>query len=382
MDRENRKTHLMYSLIRLKTLASCVLVCIAFLPQMNAAPNALPSPSPDGCYPGFTTAEGCNAVANLTSGAGNTGVGWYSVFSTTTHSYNTGVGAGTLALNNADSNTAVGAAAMLLNTTGHENTAVGVDAMVYNSSGEFNGAVGGFALFNNTDGFSNNAMGNSALFQNIHAAQNTAVGDLALADNDVTGHGTGNNNTAVGAQALTNNEDGSENTAVGTGAGPNVVNGFNNTYLGDFVGSLAGTPDESNTIRIGDLSNGNGAGSLACYIGGIFNNPQPVGGSVVEVTLDLSNDKLGWAVGPSNKPGQAPLQVPQRAIPAPRGSAAHAEHQALLNKKVEKLQATVTQQQRQIETLTAQLREQAAKIQKVSAQLEMVRQAPQMVENR
>src|SRR5205807_4106028 len=47
----------MYSLIRLKTLASCVLICIAFLPQMHAAPNALPPPPPDGCYPGFTTAE-------------------------------------------------------------------------------------------------------------------------------------------------------------------------------------------------------------------------------------------------------------------------------------------------------------------------------------
>src|SRR5262249_53462631 len=62
MDREKRKTHLMYSLIRLKTLASCVLVCFAFLPQMHAAPNALPTPfpgtNPDGCYPGFTTAEG------------------------------------------------------------------------------------------------------------------------------------------------------------------------------------------------------------------------------------------------------------------------------------------------------------------------------------
>jgi uncharacterized coiled-coil protein SlyX len=157
------------------------------------------------------------------------------------------------------------------------------------------------------------------------------------------------------------------------------VAGFNNTYLGDFVGSLTGTPDESNTIRIGDLSNGNGSGSLACFIGGIFNNPQPVGGSVVEVTLDLSNDKLGWAVGPNT-----PLQVPQRAVPAPRGRvqpAAHAEHQAI-NKKVDKLQATVAQQQRQIETLTAQLREQAAQIQKVSAQLEMVRPTPRVVENR
>ena len=57
---------------------------------------------------------------------------------------------------------------------------------------------------------------------------------------------------------------------MGTGTGQNVVTGFNNTYVGDFVGTLSA--DESNTIRIGDLSNGNGAGSLACFIGGIFND--------------------------------------------------------------------------------------------------------------
>jgi len=387
MDREKRKTHLMYSLIRFKTLASCVLVCFAFLPQMHAAPNALPTPfpgtNPDGCYPGFTTAEGCNALAGLTSGAGNTGIGWYSLSFAAGSSFSTGVGAGSLVLNHADSNTAVGAAAMLLNTTGHENTAVGVDAMVYNDSGEFNGAVGGFALFNNTDGFSNNAMGDSALFQNIHAAQNTAVGDLALSNNDVSGNGDGNNNTAVGAQALVNNGDGSENTAVGTGAGTNVVDGFNNTYVGDFVGTDA--DDEDSTIRIGDLSNGNGAGSLQCYIGGIFNNHQPRSATVAVVTINLTNDHLGWDTIASAGGAQAPLRVPQRAVPAPRGRlqpAAHAEHQAMLNKKVEKLQATVTLQQRQIEALTTQLKEQAAQIQKVNAQLEMIRPAPQMVENR
>src|SRR5438093_9946988 len=182
--------------------------------------------------------------------------------------------------------------------------------------------------------------------------------------------------------ALVNNGDGSENTAVGTGAGTNVVDGFNNTYVGDFVGTDA--DDEDSTIRIGDLSNGNGAGSLQCYIGGIFNNHQPRGGSVVVVTLNLANDHLGWDSIPSAGGVQGPLQVPQRAVPAPRGRvqpAAHAEHQAI-NKKVDKLQATVAQQQRQIETLTAQLREQAAQIQKVSAQLEMVKPAPQMVENR
>ena len=55
---------------------------------------------------------------------------------------------------------------------------------------------------------------------------------------------------------------------------------------------------------------------------------------------------------------------------------------AMLNQKVEQLQATVTQQQQQIETLTTQLKEQAAQIQKVSAQLEMVRPTPRVVENR
>src|SRR6266436_1834622 len=142
----------MYSMVQLKTLVSCgrdparslplrhgflliplVLVCFAFAPQMQAV-----SPAPDGCYPGFTTAEGCSALNSLTTGAGNTGVGWYSLFLNTTASYNTGV-----------SNTAVGAAAMLLNTTGTRNVAVGTDALVHNDSGSVNTATGADALFSN-----------------------------------------------------------------------------------------------------------------------------------------------------------------------------------------------------------------------------------------
>src|SRR5256885_9042919 len=109
---------------------SLILGCTAFLPQMQAV-----SPAPDGCYPGFTTAEGCNALKFLTTGAGNTGVGWYSLYVNTTGNYNTGVGAGTLILNTADSNTAVGTAALLLNTTGSNNTAVGTDALGYHDTG-------------------------------------------------------------------------------------------------------------------------------------------------------------------------------------------------------------------------------------------------------
>ena len=46
--------------------------------------------------------------------------------------------------------------------------------------------------------------------------------------------------------------------------------------------------------------------------------------------------------------------------------------------KVENLEATVAQQQKQIETLMARVREQAAQIQKVSAQLEASKRAPQI----
>jgi uncharacterized coiled-coil protein SlyX len=54
----------------------------------------------------------------------------------------------------------------------------------------------------------------------------------------------------------------------------------------------------------------------------------------------------------------------------------------MLGDKVETLQATVAQQQKQIETLTAQLKEQATQIQKVSAEVEMMKPAPRVVENR
>src|SRR6516164_8347673 len=82
---------------------------------MTLLPNAeAVSPAPDGCYPNFTTAEGCDALSLLTNGAGNTALGWFALFSDTTGSFNTGVGGGALTLNNGDSNTAVGAAALLL----------------------------------------------------------------------------------------------------------------------------------------------------------------------------------------------------------------------------------------------------------------------------
>jgi len=180
-----------------------VLGCLAFLPQMQAL-----TPPPDGCYPGFTTAEGCNALSHLTSGAGNTGVGWYALFGTSTGSFNTGIGAGTLVLNNSDSNTAVGTAALILNTAGTGNSALGTGAMVNNDNGANNTAVGAFALQNNING---------------------------------------NNNTAVGA---------------GAGTDPDIVS--NNVYIGD-----PGFPGDENVISIGGIA-ASGTPYENTYIGGIY----------------------------------------------------------------------------------------------------------------
>jgi hypothetical protein len=65
----------MYSLIRFTKLVPVVLACLAFLPQVQAAPapyvfRAIPDvvPPPDGEY-GGSTAEGYQALFSLTTGA-------------------------------------------------------------------------------------------------------------------------------------------------------------------------------------------------------------------------------------------------------------------------------------------------------------------------
>jgi hypothetical protein len=110
-EKEGRRMKLLIQLRNTRQLIAIalVLVCVGLSHVMQAV-----VPPPDGGYPNFTTAEGTNALKNLTISSGNTGVGWVSLFSATTASFNTGVGAGTLALNNADSNTAVGTAALFI----------------------------------------------------------------------------------------------------------------------------------------------------------------------------------------------------------------------------------------------------------------------------
>jgi BclA-like protein len=237
--------------------------------SVPAAPDV--SPPPDGGYPGFTTAEGLNALKNLTSGFGNSAFGWYSLFSNTTANYNTGLGAGTLALNTGAANTASGVASLILNTAGTRNTSNGAGAMVWNSTGNDNSGVGYFSLYNNDTGDSNSALGSDTLLSNV----------------------SGNCNVAIGESALLMNTTGDDNIAVGCGAGSEATTGSNNIYIGN-----VGVAGESDTIRIGDPAIHHKA-----LIAGI-----PAGG-LAAILFDYNNGTIVIGVGGAVAFNQAPLIV-------------------------------------------------------------------------
>ena len=207
-------------------------VCFGLLPPAHAV-----VPAPDGGYPGFNTAEGQNALLGLTTGQGNTAVGWFSLGSNAAGNFNTATGAGTLLFNTADGNTAFGAAALLNNTSGGSNTAVGTSALASNNSG-----------------FYNIAIGDDTLSHNVSGSHNIIVGGFA--------------------------------------AGFNIVAGSNNIYIGPGV-SANGPFDESDTIRINDSAPAAGGASSQVFFAGISGSTV---GAVNAPVLINPNGQLGTGV--------------------------------------------------------------------------------------
>ena len=299
------------------TLTSIILTigCFACLPNMLAI-----SPTPDGCYPNFTTAEGCNALSALTGGAGNTGLGWYALFGTSTANFNTGVGAGTLVTNNSDSNTAVGAAALLLNTAGTANSALGTAALVNNDNGDNNTAVGAFAMQTNTNGGNCTAVGNAAL-------QNS----------------TGDFNIAIGAAA---------------GTEPSILS--NNVYIGD-----PGFTNDENVISIGGIA-ASQTPYENTYIGGIYGASVNTG-TALPVYVD-TDGHLGTTL--ANGTAKLRMRTPKGANPQVKANEFQKQQ-----KRIAELEATVAR-------LVATVRNQAAQIEKVNAELELQNPAQRVVVNK
>jgi hypothetical protein len=343
-------------------------------------------PPPDGGYPNFTTAEGTNALKNLTTGAANTGVGWYSLFTNSTASYNTGGGAATLVLNNGDENTATGTGGLFLNSTGNQNTANGAFTLFNNSTGGFNTAVGYEALNRNEEGNRNNAFGWHALGGNVSGSSNNAFG--------------------VGALPQTN---GSNNTAIGDLAG-NLILGSGNVCIG---AGVLGTNGESNSTRIRNIGSTGIVGGASVVIetlGGIGDGRLGVITSSRRYKEDITPMDEASATlfalkpvtfrakghhGPIKHYGLIaedvaavePDLVMYNAKGQPETLRFDSINAMLLNEflkehqRVQELMATVAQQQSRLDQQQKQIASVTADLQRVSASIRAGKPAPQLVAN-
>jgi hypothetical protein len=376
----------MNPLIQLRKAAAGFLIALACLGLAPCTHALLPPPPPDGGYPGNNTAEGTNALFNLTTGANNTAVGFDALISNTTGNNNTATGIAALASNTiGNDNTANGFDALVHDTTGSDNTALGFEALLFNTTGFQNAANGWRALFANTTGFHNTADGFIALSSNTTGNHNTADGDEAL-----TGNTTGNFNTTCGAHSLIHNTTGSGNTVLGFDTGNSITTANNVICIGENVAGV-------------NVSN-------SCFIGNIFDTTSTAG---IAVFIN-SNGQLGTAPSSERfKKDIAAMEKASEAILSLRPVTFHYKTDTkrtpqfgLIAEEVEKVNPNlvvrdkegksysvrydavnamllneflkehrkVEQMQKQIETLTAGL-------QKVSAQLEVSKPAPQVVNN-
>jgi hypothetical protein len=245
----------------MKTSIPPLLIALSLVWFALAARAQAVTPPLDGGYAGWNTAEGQDALFNLTTGGFNTAIGGHALYGNTTGISNTAVGAWSLAANSSgDQNVAIGQGTLRNNTTGPYNTAIGFYAL-YSNDGPANTATGFLALRSNTLGGENTANGVGALQNNRHGSDNAATGVQSLYNNTFgdfnTANGAfalrantkGNNNTAIGEAALLNNTTGHNNAAFGIDAGLSVTTASNVTCIG---ASVAGA-DVSNTTWIGNV---------------------------------------------------------------------------------------------------------------------------------
>jgi hypothetical protein len=365
------------------------------------------------------------ALTSNTTGVSNTAIGSGALHGNTTASHNTATGYISLYNNTTGSfNTATGDRALYSNTTGTQNTANGYQAL-NNNTATGNTAVGYQAALGNTSAFGKTAVGfQAALIGN--GSYNTAVGYQAdmnsnSISNDAFGYQalqsvtTGTFNVGIGAAALHVLVSGSENTALGNGAGQ-FITGSSNVVLGELAGNAVTTA--GNVICIGALLSGANVNN-SCYIGSIFGQTSSGGTAVFinsagQLGTTTSSRRFKDEIKPMDKASEAlfalkpvtffykkeiePQRIPQFGLVAEdvekinpdlvvrdaEGKVNTVRYEAvnamLLNEflkehcKMQKLEATIAKQQKQIEALTTGL-------QKVSDQLELSKPARQTVVN-
>lgn len=350
-------------------------------------------------------AIGVSALQNNGTGAGNTALGYQALFHNTGGSANTAVGNAALQVNTGGENTAVGNAALQDNTTANNNTAVGNFALSANAgpTATANTAVGDLALGFNGTGAGNTAVGASALCCADAGNNNTLIGSGVMSM--VLGS-IGNNNTAVGADAL-RNATGANNVALGHDAGRDLGSGDNNIDIGNEV---VGLTEEHDTIRIG---NSNITTTIVRGISGatISSGATVLVASNGQLGTMTSSERFKQNIKPMDKASEALLALkpvtfyykkqidpeaktqfgliaeevekvnPDLVVRDERGkpySVRYDQVNAMLlneflkeHSKVERLEASATDQQKEIDFLRSEVKQQRALLQKVNDKLKI-----------
>jgi hypothetical protein len=330
-------------------------------------------PPPDGGYPNFTTAEGTNALKNLTTGAANTAVGWHSLFTNTEGSFNTATGAGTLLFNTADENTAFGAAALLSDTAGEENTAVGAIALLNNTTGSFNTANGDRALRSNTTANGNTANGHSALASNVTGNFNTAIGSAA--GFSITGSGNVCIGQGVAGADAVDDTTWIRNVFFSVASGRAVYVDSDNK-----IGTLSSSRRYKDEIRA--MSTASEAVLSLRPVSFRYKKEVDPARSLSFGLIAEEVAKVDPDLVTPDRDGK-PETVRYEAVNAMLLNEFLKEHSKVeeQGRKMQEQETTIANLKKGMDVLTAQLKEQASQIQKVSARVQARGPAPQVVKN-
>ena len=343
-------------------LIPLVLVCFGLLPIAKGTPDPL---AVNGAR---NTADGTNALVDVTTGTNNSGFGYFALHD---------------------------------NTIGNGNTATGAVALSSNEIGSQNTADGAGALGNNVGGNNNTAIGVNALKSaNRLASDNTAVGHSALLRVFDTGFGFGFN--------------GSLNVGIGYKAGSGLTSGSGNVCIG---ANVLGKRDDFNTIRIGKPGGTAVLRPPKTFIAGI-REITPANADAIAVVIDSagqlgtvsSSERFKKEIKPMDKASEAILALkpvtfhyksdstntpqfgliaeevarvnPDLVVRDDNGEIYTVRYEAvnamLLNeflkahRLLEEQQTTIERQQKQIDSL-------AAGLQKVNHQMELGKTAAQTV---
>ena len=306
--------------LRAAAVIAVVSALLACLPTLRAV-----TPAPDGGYPGQNTAEGTNALFNLTTGFADTAIGFQALYHDTSGSYN---------------------------------TAEGSRAAFNTTTGNFNTAMGWQALYNNTTGSSNIAIGANA-GSNIFLGNNIDIGNTGVGDDFSTIRIGSSVHLATFIAGIDNVGVTGDPVCVSSDGQLGECSPSSERFKHD-IQSMDKTSEAIFALRPVTFR----------YNAELDRKQAPQFGLVAEEVEKISPDLVRYD-GNGKVNG-----VRYESINAMLLNEFLKEH-----RKVEEQASRIAEQEKAINTLTASVTQQASQIQKVSAELAVIKAKPQLVNN-